>query len=150
MDEATRQERLRVFEQTCRDRGLPVTVQRRTILEAVLDAQDHPSADRVNVEVARRTPGISRATVYRTLETLVRMGIITRACHPGRGVRYDNRLEIHHHLVCLRCDTMIDISDPRLDALPIPDTSAEGFEVSDHRVQLRGLCRSCRELEEES
>jgi len=96
----------------------------------------------------RRDPGVARATVYRTLESLARIGVITKACHPGKAIRYDSLTETHHHLVCLRCDTVIDIADERLDALPVPDTSSFGFEITDFRVQLRGLCRRCRELEE--
>jgi Fe2+ or Zn2+ uptake regulation protein len=120
------------------------------ILEAVLDLDNHPSADQVHERVARRLPGISRATVYRTLETLVRLGVITKACHPGRVVRYDRRTDVHHHLICLNCDEVADISDEHLDAIPLPDTSALGFELSDHRVQLRGICQTCREKEEGS
>jgi Fe2+ or Zn2+ uptake regulation protein len=118
------------------------------VLEAVLDLDNHPTADQVHEAVARANPGVSRATVYRALESLTRIGVITKACHPGKAVRYDSRPETHHHLVCLRCDEVIDISDERLDALPVPDTSGYGFEVSDFRVQLRGICRRCRELEE--
>ena len=110
---------------------------------------DHPSADQVYEVVVRAMPGISRTTVYRTLETLVRMGIITKAPHPSSVARYDPRLETHHHLICQRCDAVIDITDERLDSLPVPDTSALGFEVLDVRVQLRGMCRRCRERKEE-
>lgn len=120
-------------------------MQRRVILEAVLDLDGHPTADRVFEAVASRAPGISRTTVYRTLETLVRMGAIGKASHPSSVVRYDSRIETHHHLICGRCDAVIDISDARFDALPLPDTSALGFEVLDVRVQLRGICRRCRD-----
>jgi Fe2+ or Zn2+ uptake regulation protein len=75
------------------------------------------------------------------------MGVITKVCHPGSAVRYDMRTAMHHHLVCMHCDWLVDISDPRLDAIRIPDTSALGFEVTDFRVQLRGICRRCRRLE---
>jgi len=125
-----------------------VTQQRLVVLEAVLDLDNHPTADQVHETVAHRDPGVSRATVYRTLESLARLGVITKACHPGKTVRYDSRTEPHHHLVCLRCDAVTDIADDRLDALPVPDTTGLGFEVSDFRVQLRGICRRCRELEE--
>jgi Fe2+ or Zn2+ uptake regulation protein len=148
MDQRTIEHRLQAFEQRCRDEGVPCTVQRRTVLEAVLALAEHPTADQVYAVVAARQPGISRATVYRTLETLVRMGLITKACTPGKAIRFDTRIEVHHHLVCLSCDTVIDLVDERLDALPIPDTSAQGFVISDFRVQLRGLCRRCREKEE--
>ena len=148
MDQGTIQSRLQAFEQLCRDEGVPFTVQRRTVLEAVLALDQHPTADQVYEVVTTRLPGISRATVYRTLESLCRLGIVAKACHPGSAVRYDGRTDRHHHLVCLRCDAVTDIDDARLDALPIPDTSAFGFEVSDLRVQLRGVCRRCRELED--
>ena len=89
-------------------------------------------------------PRISRATVHRNLETLSQMGVITKTCHPGAVARYDARVDIHHHLICLRCNSIVDIDDENLSSLTIPDTSAFGFEVSDFRVQLRGICRNCR------
>jgi Fur family peroxide stress response transcriptional regulator len=148
MDQQAIQQRLEEFQQLCRERGLPITVQRRTILEAVLSLENHPTADQVHEAVADRVTGISRTTVYRTLETLVRLGLITKACHPGGTIRYDRRPELHHHLICLYCDEVADISDERFDALPIPDTSGNGFRVCDHRVQLRGVCKKCQAKEE--
>ena len=148
MDRQTKQARIDEFRRLCREQGLPLTEQRMVVLKAVLDLDNHPTADQVHEAVARRDPGVSRATVYRALESLARIGVITKACHPGKAVRYDSRTEIHHHLVCLRCDDVIDITDERLDAVPVPDTSRLGFEISDFRVQLRGTCRRCRELEE--
>ncbi|MFH1573883.1 MAG: transcriptional repressor [Acidobacteriota bacterium] len=145
MDARTRQIRLEEFARQCRERGVPCTVQRRVILEAVLGRDDHPTADQVFQGVSERNRGISRATVHRTLDTLVRMSVITKACHPGKATRYDGRIEIHHHLVCMRCDKIIDIQDEHLDSLRIPDTSAFGFEAVDFRVQLRGLCKECRQ-----
>jgi len=147
MDAIVCQQQLEAFERICRERGLPITVQRRIILEAVLELDNHPTADQVHAAVANRISGISRTTVYRTLETLVRLGLITKACHPAGVTRYDRQTKIHHHLICLHCDEVVDINDERLDALPIPDTSAYGFEVTDHRVQLRGICKQCREKE---
>jgi Fur family peroxide stress response transcriptional regulator len=135
------------FERLCRETGVPFTVQRRAILEAVLDLGNHPTADQVHEAVGADMPAVSRTTVYRTLETLVRMGLITKVCHPGSAVRYDARVELHHHLVCLRCDSVIDFMDANLDALHIPDTSSMGFQVADFRVQLRGICRRCRRME---
>ena len=53
-------------------------------------------------------------------------------------------LEFGNHL---RCNQIVDFEDPSLDTLTIPDTSEFGFEVSDYRVQIRGLCRDCRDEE---
>ena len=121
-----------------REHGLALTPQRRAILRAVLDLDDHPSADHVHAALARRRVRISRATVYRTLETFVRLGVITKVCHPGSSRPLRRRIDRHHHLICLRCDGVIDIADARLDALPVPDTWRSGFAVSDFQVQLRG------------
>lgn len=145
MDETARNTRLDDFTRLCRDRGLRCTVQRRVIFEAMLDIDNHPTVDQVFEAVAPRLPGMSRTTVYRTLENLSRMGLITKACHPGAVARYDSRTELHHHLICLHCDSVTDISDARLDSVEIPDTSGLGFEITDFRVQLRGACQRCRE-----
>jgi Fur family peroxide stress response transcriptional regulator len=144
---AEKERRIREFRRLCAEHGERVTVQRSIILETVLDLDNHPSADQIFKAVEPRLPGIARTTVYRTLEHLAAMGVITKACHPGRVARYDPRLELHHHLVCLRCDEFIDFEDDGLNRLEIPDASDFGFEVNDYRVQLRGICKSCREKE---
>lgn len=145
MEDSTIKDRIREFKRLCRERGERCTTQRIVILEAVLDLDKHPNADQVYDAVAPRLPNIARTTVYRALEHLARMGVITKACHPGRVARFDPRTELHHHLVCLHCNEIIDFEDTALNGLEIPDTSSAGFEVSDYRVQLRGICRSCRE-----
>ncbi len=144
MDEAAKNKRIATYRQICRDQGLRSTVQKRAILQAVLNLDTHPTADQVYEVVIRTNPDISRTTVYRALESFARSGIITKACHPGSATRYDPNIEIHHHLICLQCDAVIDISDTGLDRTPIPDTSAFEFEVQDFRVQLRGICGRCR------
>jgi Fur family peroxide stress response transcriptional regulator len=135
--------RLALFEKLCREHRIACTKQRRAVLEIVLARDDHPSADDVHDAALLQIPGISRTTVYRTLDTLVRMGLITKACHPGRAVRYDRNLAPHHHLVCLACNVVIDVEGLELGAIPLPDVSGFGFVVADARVQLRGICREC-------
>lgn len=132
------------FEDLCRARGLALTSQRRVIFAAIADRRDHPTADTVYEAVRDRLPGVSRTTVYRVLETLVRAGAITKACHPGSAARYDPLIHRHHHLVCMRCEKVIDIEDDQLDALPLPRVSGMGFEISDFCVHFRGVCADCR------
>jgi Fe2+ or Zn2+ uptake regulation protein len=140
--------RVEEFRKYCSENGIPFTAQRRIVLQEVLNLNTHPTADTVYSLPSVRSAHVSRATVYRTLENLVQAGAITKTCHPGGKVRYDGRTGIHHHLVCLRCDSIIDISNKELDALSMPDASALGFDVKDFRVQLRGLCRRCRRMED--
>lgn len=138
-------EKLQSFEKLCRERGFPLTVQRRIIVEAVLGREDHPTADRIYEEVKKRVPEISRATVYRTLEALVEMGAIRRAHYLGPASRFDANTTHHQHLVCVRCNSVVDFEDSRLDDLPIPDPTNTGFQISDYSVYYTGVCSQCQE-----
>jgi Fur family peroxide stress response transcriptional regulator len=119
-------------------------VQRWSILAAVLDRDDHPTADQVYGVVRDRIPGVSRTTVYRVLETLVRTGVITKVCHPGAATRFDPRIEQHHHLVCLHCDSIVDLEDRRLNEITLPDVGTRGFTIKEFNIHLRGICGECR------
>lgn len=129
-----------------RERGLPLTVQRKRLLERFLDCTDHPAADTLFADVAPLVPGLSRATVYRTLETLVELGLAVRIAHPGWEVRYDPRVDQHHHMVCDRCGAVRDFESRALDHLPMPPRSS-GFHARRYTVQFRGLCASCSRSE---
>lgn len=131
------------FQRLCRQLGLPLTVQRRAVLEALMHRHDHPTADQIFEDVSTRIPGVSRTTVYRVLETLVKIGIARKVCHPGAAARFEAETHRHHHLVCLQCSRMVDLEDPRLDTIPFPDARARGFEVQDYSVQFRGTCLDC-------
>ena len=142
--------KLQLLEEILRSHGLPLTVQRRVILEAMLGRHDHPTADKVFEELRTARPEIGRATVYRTLETFVGLGLLRRVCHPGSSVRYDPNTERHHHLVCLGCQGMVDFEDPALNRIPLPAARALGFHISDYTIQFRGLCADCRKRKKTS
>ncbi len=139
---------MELFATRCREEGVPLTAQRRVVLEVILELDNHPTADQVHERVTRRMPEVNRTTVYRTLDTLVGMRVIQKLCHPGRAIRFDPHPELHHHLICQRCDRVIDLHNEEFDSLEIPDLSTTGFQVEDYQVQLRGLCRDCRKTEE--
>jgi len=136
--------RLRQFEALCRERGLALTVQRRDILRAVLERDDHPTAEQLYQSLHKRIAGLSRTTVYRVLNTLVEVGVIRRLHHAGTAVRFDGKIEPHHHLVCKKCDKVIDIHDATWDEIPLPDVRREGFEIDDFSVHFTGVCAQCR------
>lgn len=135
--------KIAALEAACRAQGVPLTVQRRAILEVLAGRTDHPTADQVYAAVRRRMPDVSRTTVYRVLDTLVRLGLAVKTPHPGAAVRFDPRTERHHHLVCTRCDRVIDLHAPELNALRLPDTRGLGFEIDDFSLHFRGVCADC-------
>ena len=145
MTQAEKQRRLERFETAHREGGLPVTMQRRAVFEAILDRRDHPTADQVFHAVHPRLPQLSRMTVYRILGTLVSLRLLSKTCHPGSSARFDPKLHQHHHLVCLDCGDIIDLEDARLNQLPWPDAGRHGFQIEGYHIHFRGRCARCRQ-----
>ncbi len=137
-------DRLKELEEVCRERGLPLTTQRRMVMEVLLELGDHPTADQVFETVQGRSPQISRRTVYRVLDTLAKLGLTRRVHHPGATARFDAKTHRHHHLVCTSCNKIVDFESPDLDAVALPQGGPQGFDVSDFSVQLMGRCPECR------
>ncbi|MGE0159441.1 MAG: Fur family transcriptional regulator [Gemmatimonadales bacterium] len=124
--------------------GQRFTEQRATVYRYLAATDAHPTADEVFFEVRRRLPGISLATVYKTLETLVGCGLAVKLTFADNSARYDGRTEPHHHARCLACDRVVDvpgmIPETEVDAL---SRSAEGFTITGYRFEFSGYCSTC-------
>jgi Fe2+ or Zn2+ uptake regulation protein len=139
-----RSTKMEELERRCRERRLPLTVQRRVVYQKLLGREDHPTVDQLLAATRESIPGISRATVYRVLETLVEMDLARRVAHAGPAARFDGNLKHHHHLVCVNCGSMTDVEDAGL-RLRIPAGLSGGdFRITDYAVSLQGVCASCR------
>ena len=138
--------RTQQFEAACRAHGLPVTVQRRRIFEALCDRTDHPTPDQVYAAVKETLPGVSRTTVYRVLDTLVRVGVLAKALSPGAAGRVDPRTSRHHHLVCQGCDRLFDVDEEAVEhRIRPPDVRRRGFAIQGYSIYFTGLCAACQE-----
>lgn len=140
----TLDERMSQLEQLCRRAGIPLTVQRRVVLETVVKRHDHPTAEQIYERVRERLPDISRTTVYRVLETLCRLGLVRRAHEMGAAARFDGNVRRHHHLICAQCNRIVDLEEDELGTVPLPGGRPHGFEVHDYSVHLTGTCAACR------
>ena len=139
---------VRQFEAACRAQGLPVTVQRRRIFEALLGRTDHPTPDQVYAAVQDTLPAVSRTTVYRVLETLVGLGVLAKASSPSSATRVDPRTHRHHHLVCQRCDRLFDVDDAAVEhRICPPDVRRQGFAIHAYSIYFTGLCAACQEAD---
>lgn len=130
------------IEKICRQHSLPLTAQRRIVLEALWSRPAHPTIDEIWDDARRRMPEISRTTVYRILETFAHFRVIRKVSHPGAVARYESRTGRHHHLLCIECGRMEDLDDPALDSIALPG-SPSGFQIEDYSIQFRGLCSQC-------
>ena len=124
-----------------RSRGWRLTAQRRVIAETMTGEHVHLAADEVLERAREVLPEISLATVYNTLNELVSLGEVMEIPHADGRKRYDpNVTERHHHLVCVDCGRMLDVTadDPQL-----PTEQQHGFEVVGVEVTFRGRCPDC-------
>jgi Fur family peroxide stress response transcriptional regulator len=142
-----REDPIELLETRCREKKLPLTVQRRLVYQNLIRRDDHPTAEQLYAATRESIPGISRATVYRVLETLVEMDLARRVAHAGPAARFDGNLRRHHHLVCSRCSSITDVEDAGL-RLRIPAGLSGGdFRIAGYAVSLHGLCKRCRSRE---
>ena len=122
------------------------TKQRRAILEVFTLQNGHLAAEDVYQLVRHDLPKISLGTVYRNLETLSQQGDLLKTVFPDGKARYeDAKNEHHHHLVCMGCSNIADISlcPLRPEIKELLDT--EDFEAVYHRFEVFGFCKECRD-----
>ncbi len=123
------------------EKGLKVTPQRISILEAVYSLRNHPTAEQIIAHIHRSNPNIATGTVYKVLDTLVESHLIRRVKTDKDVMRYDGILENHHHLYCTQSDHIEDYVDRELDELLVQyfnSRGIEGFRIEDIVVEIRG------------
>ena len=134
------------FRRHLRDQHLPVTRQRDLIAQTVLMSDEHLSVEAIQRALMERGERVGTATIYRTLDVLVRSGLV-RAHDFGEGFkRYEPMPQqaYHEHLICLRCGKVVEFQNERLERM-IPIIADEhAFEHQRHRVEVYGLCQECR------
>lgn len=138
--------KLQVLEDRCRQHGLPITLQRRVILEHLAGRCDHPDADQIYEGVRDRLTGVSRTTVYRVLDVLERIGVVNRIATPESKSRFDANTTPHIHVYCAHCSRIDDIVESERPVQQIQHQihAPTGFEVKETMILFTGLCRECR------
>lgn len=124
--------------------GQRFTEQRAAVYRFLASTDVHPSADEVFLAVRRELPGISLATVYKSLETLVGCGLAVKLTYSDGSARYDGRTDPHHHARCVICGRVVDITGHLAEEqLASLRSHAEGFTVTGYRLELSGFCSDC-------
>jgi Fur family ferric uptake transcriptional regulator len=137
-------DRLKTILELVRQRGGRVTTSRRAIVRALLEADDHVTADQLADVVQRAHPDVHRSTVYRTLDVLTEMGVIDHV-HLGHGPAvYHFTDQAHHHLVCQRCGRVIELPLAALTPLQRRIVRDYDFDLDATHFALAGHCADCR------
>ncbi len=129
--------------QILRERGVRITPSRRTVVEAIVSANGHVTADEISEAVESKFPEIHLSTVYRTLDMLEDSGIVDHV-HLGHGKAvYHLKNEMHRHLVCEKCSMVIEISEDVLAPLLNEVKEKWHFTLKGDHFALLGLCENC-------
>jgi Fur family peroxide stress response transcriptional regulator len=131
------------FEKLCKSRGLRITHQRAEIYRALIQRSDHPTTEKIFNRVRRNLKTISLDTVYRTIGTFEKHGLIKRVRHIDNTTLYDHNLANHHHLVCSRCNKIEDFYWPDFDRMKPPASVSGWGQTGIKHVVIDGLCTSC-------
>jgi Fur family transcriptional regulator, peroxide stress response regulator len=144
IDKTSVQQRIDGFIMRCRNLGVKVTPQRVAIYRELLSTGEHPSAEIIYKKIKNYYSSISLTTIYRTLETFEKLGIISVANVLHDAARYDANLDNHHHLVCIVCKKVEDFYDESLANLGLPKKSIYSYKLLSYTVQINGICKNCQ------
>ncbi len=125
--------------------GYRLTSPRRALAALIAGRAGHFTADELLVASRRGRLGLGRATIFRSLDVLVDLGVVERldlpsgehafvACEPAH----------HHHIVCSSCGRSAGVADLGLERVAEAVGRATGFRVDAHRLELFGLCAQCQ------
>ena len=119
---------------------LKITPQRLAIMKYLDENRTHPTADRIYIDLKEKNPALSKTTVYNSVETLKERGIIQSLTISGSESRYDFENKMHHHFLCKKCGTIIDID---IKCPNIGKIIESGHNVEEVHGYFKGICKKC-------
>ena len=141
--------------------GCRITAPRQTILGILASTAKHLSAEELYMLIHKTDPNIGIATVYRTLELLVRSGVLMKFDFGQHKSRYELAPQPggeghHNHIVCTSCGKVVNFTEGHDQEEAAMRTTRDSlarkyrFDIRDHQVQFFGLCNKCRSKRSEN
>jgi len=127
---------------------IKLTPQRLAILDYLNESKSHPSAETIYKAVSKQFPTMSFATVYNTLETLLNKGSIRELKIEAGKKRYDHDIKPHHHIICVKCNKIVDLYKDY--KIPLPDEITQEFELINKNIEFYGTCQNCKKKRNQS
>jgi Fur family ferric uptake transcriptional regulator len=137
-----------LFRRYLREQGLPVTQQRESIAAVMFGASGHLSVEDIEARLRERDERIGKATIYRTLEMLVRSGLVEEHDFGEGFKRYEHlfgQKPVREHLICTECGKVTEIHSTELVRVHEREAERHGFQAARYRLQIYGLCAACQE-----
>ncbi|MDP3928253.1 MAG: Fur family transcriptional regulator [Bacteroidota bacterium] len=129
------------IKQSLQGAGIKATLPRIGIYQLLSTFKHHPSAEELYQKVSKKYPGVSLATIYKTLEVLVQNKLVNKVVTDEDKVRYDFRTDQHIHLYCQKTNKITDYEDPELDDLIsnyFKSKSIPDFIIKQIQINIQG------------
>ncbi len=142
----TKNKSLENIRQTLNAPRLRITSQRALILEVIRQGHEHLDADEVYRRAREKQPRLSLSTVYRTLQTLKKVGLVEELHFNEAHHHYEIKpASEHHHFTCLGCGRVVEFQYPLARLVKKNVAEANGFEIVETEIQMTGYCATCRQ-----
>lgn len=129
-----------------RAHGSKITPQRLALARILARSEGHPSVEKIYEQLGPRFPTMSLATVYRNVMLIKSLGEVLELGFADGSNRYDgNKPYPHPHVICIKCDKVIDLDLSSLKDMTGEVADETGFQILNHRLDFFGICRECRE-----
>jgi len=136
------------FKLLLKKNSLKFTIQREVILETLYNSDEHLTPESLHHLIQEQYPDLKTgiATVYRTLALLEDSNMVTSLSFGAQGKKYELGAKEHHdHLICTECGNITEFVDEAIEKRQHSITDELGFKMSDHSMQIYGICKNCQE-----
>ncbi len=131
--------------ESLREVGYRLTPQRMMVVSILYDSKGHVTAEEIHERVRQHYPFVDISTVYRTLQLLKRLHIVSETDLGGGRVQFElAHRERHHHMVCRQCGKTFALDDELLEPLRAKMEERYGFEADMEHFAIFGSCAKCR------
>lgn len=128
-------------------KGMKYTEQRAIILQLLVNLDDHLSAEEVHEILKKEYPdqNIGIATIYRTLNFLEEVDLVSSISFGKDGKKYEGRSKEHHdHLICIKCGAIVEFLSDDIEKKQEEIANKNGYKITDHTLQIYGICPKCQ------
>jgi len=135
------------FKSLLKKNSLKFTIQREVILETLYNSNIHLTPESLHHLIQEKYPELNTgiATVYRTLSLLEESDIVTSLSFGAQGKKYELGAKKHHdHLICTACGSITEFVDQEIENRQHKITEELDFKMSDHSMQIYGICKECQ------
>ena len=124
--------------------GYKLTPPRLAVLQVLDETDEHLSRAQILERVQAVQPAIGRATVYRTLELLIRLGVVRPIYLGEQNVCFTRADRGHHHLICSECGQVVEFDECTVGQLQETLAQRLNFDIRGHLLEFYGLCERCQ------